>query len=165
MALLQDIIGELTDLGFGQWAGEGEQQQSTLGYGDIANITPAQIASNLQSYYGLEEEMLPAHLFQGVSQDVLQQGLGKTYSPQIEAGGASLLTDLQQKLSGKEGRFALGGFSGSGQGQKYLQGAKDVYGKGMTDVLSKTSQQRTHGLQAVQDVLNQWRETAAGIAY
>ena len=165
MALLQDIIGELTDLGFGQWqTGEGGQQ-STLGYGDIANITPADIASNLQTYYGLESEMLPAHLFQGISQDILSQGLGKTYSPQIEAGGATLLSNLQQTLGGKQAIQAGGGFAGSGQQQRYLEGAKDVYGKGMTDVLAQTGQQRTAGLQSVQDVLNQWRETAAGIAY
>ena len=164
MALLQDIIGELTDLGFGQWqTGEGGQQ-STLGYGDIANITPADIASNLQTYYGLESEMLPAHLFQGISQDILSQGLGKTYSPQIEAGGATLLSNLQQTLGGKQAIQAGGGFAGSGGAQTYMQGARDVYGKGMADVVSQTEQQRSQAFGELQNMINQWKKTGQEFA-
>ena len=167
MALLQDIIGQLTNLGFGSWIGEGEDaQQSGLGYGDIAGISPEEIAGKVRSKYGIEDEtMLPSHLFQGISSDILSQGLGKTYTPQIESTGANLLSQLQTTMGGQKARQAGGGFAGSSQQKQFMQGAKDVYGKGMTDVLSQVGQQKTAGLQGVQDIINQWRDTAAGIAY
>jgi len=156
MALLQDIIGSLTDMGFqtgtgGSWGGD---------YMGIQNITPSDISSTLQSYFGLGSQDLPAHMFQGISSDILRSGLSSTYSPQVQAGGQSLLTDLQKTMYGKEGRTAAGGFAGSAQQRRFTQGAKDVYGKGMSDVLAQTGQQQVQGLQNVQDIMNQWRDTA-----
>ena len=157
MALLQDILGQLGDMGFGT----GGQ----LGYEDISTLTPENIAGNLRSYFNLGQADLPAHMFQGISSDLLQQGLGKTYSPQIQAGGSSLLSNLQQTLGGQQGKQAMGGFAGSGQASRFQQGAKDVYGKGMSDVLTKVGSQRAQGLQSVQDIINQWKDTAMGIQY
>ena len=156
MAFLQDILSQLMDMGV---AGEGQEWM------DLANINPADIAGHLQTYYGMSEENLPPHLFQGISSDVLQAGLGKTYSPQIQAGGSSLLSNLQQTLGGQQGKQAMGGFAGSGQASRFQQGAKDVYGKGMSDVLTKVGSQRAQGLQSVQDIINQWKDTAMGIQY
>ena len=161
MALLQDILGQLTTLGFGTE----EQEGSGLDYMSLANISPSQIATAMQTHYGIPGENLPEHLFSGISTDILEQGLGKTYSPQIEAGGSSLLGQLQETLGGKQARQAYGGFAGSGQASRFKQGAKDVYGKGMSDVLSKVSQQRSQGLSNVQDVINQWRQAAMDIQY
>ena len=154
MALLQDIMSQLQDMGM-----------NVDNWSDIANIGQSSIASSLQDYYGIEEENLPPHLFQGISSDILRQGLSKTYSPQMQAGGASLLTGLQESMGGKTARQAMGGFAGSGQGMQFQQGARDVYGKGMSDVLAKAGTQRMQGLQNVQDIINQWRETVAGIQY
>ena len=156
MALLQDILGSLTDMGFqsgtgSSWGGD---------YMGIQDITPDKISSTLQGYFNLGQSDLPSHMFQGISSDILRSGLSSTYSPQIEAVGQSLLGDLQKTMYGKEGRAAAGGFAGSSQQQKFTQGAKDVYGKGMSDVLAKTGQQQVQGLQNVQDIMNQWRDTA-----
>ena len=154
MALLQDILGQLTDMGI--------TSQGTA-YSDLSDIGAPQIASGLQSYFDLEGEDLPAHMFQGISSDLLQAGLGKTYSPMLEASGGSLLSKLQGQMGGKEAREAYGGFAGSGGQRQFATGAKDVYGKGMADVLSRTGEQRAKGLQGIQDVINQWRESAMKI--
>ena len=66
MALLDDIMGQLTGMGFGT--------SGDFSYSDIAGLDPGQIAGQLQSYYGLESQDMPAHMFQGISQDLLQQG-------------------------------------------------------------------------------------------
>jgi len=154
MALLQDILAQLVDMGVME---EGQ------GWGDIANVSAPSIAGALQNYYGIDQETLPPHLFQGISSDILQQGLQKTYSPQIQATGSSLLSNLQSTMSGQKGKQAMGGFAGSSQASSFQQGAKDVYGKEMAGALSSVGQQRTQGLQSVQDIINQWRETAAGM--
>jgi len=154
MALLEDIMSQLEDMGIGA--------QSWM---DIGNIRPTDISGALQNYYGISEQNLPPHLFQGISTDMLKQGVASTYSPQIQATGQSMLSKLQQAMGGQTAKQAHGGFAESSQAAQFQEGAKDVYGKGMTDVITKTGQQRTQGLQSVQDILNQWRETAAGIAY
>ena len=153
MALLQDILGQLGTMGFGE----------NLSYGDISGFDPSDIASTIQSHYGLTSAALPSSLFTGVSEDLLKQGLGSTYSPQIEAGGSSLLGGLTSAMGGQKGQQAFGGFAGSGQATQFGQQARDVYGKGMSDVLAKTGQQQIKGLTGIQDMMNQWRETAMRI--
>ena len=76
----------------------------------------------------------------------------------IDAGRG--VYDAKQQI---DAQLSRGGFAGSGQQQKYTAGARDVYGKGMSDVLAQTQQQQAEGLQSVQDVINQWRDTAASI--
>ena len=152
MALIQDIIQQLQQLGL-----------NVSGYSDISTLNPEQIAGGLQSTYNLTGQDLPAGLFQSISPELLAGGLGKTYAPQMEAGGQSLLGNLRQQYS-SQGSKAFGGFAGSGQQQAFTQSAKDVYGKGMTDVLAQTGQQRLSGLQNVQDIINQWRQSALDIS-
>ena len=152
MALLQDIMSQLSDMGI--------TSSSYMGLGDIQ---PEGISSALQNYFGLTDHDIPAHMFQGISSDLLSSGLAKTYSPQIGSHGQSMLGKLQQTVGGQQGRQAAGGFAGSGQQQQFAQSAKDVYGKGMSDVLAQTGQQRLSGLQNVQDIINQWRDTALRI--
>jgi len=154
MALLQDILGTLEGMGF-NWGG-----QAGGNYMGISEISPSQIASTLRSYYDLGDEALPSHMFEGISSDILKSGLASTYAPQVRAGGQSLLADLQKSTYGKVGKQAAGGFAGSGQQKMYSQGVKDVYGKGMSDVLAQTGQQQLSGLQNVQDIISQWRDTA-----
>ena len=154
MALLQDILSQLLEMGI---------TSKGTGYSDLSDVSPSQISSGLQSYFDLEGDELPAHMFQGISSDLLQAGMGKTYSPTLEASGGSLLSKLQGQMGGKEARQAYGGFAG-GVGQKrFATGARDVYGKGMADVLTSTGEQRAKGLQGIQDIVNQWRESAMKI--
>ena len=119
MALLDDIMGQLTGMGFGT----GGQ----LAYGDISEINPEDIAGRF------------AYL------------------------ACSLLGGLQSAMGGQKGQQAYGGFAGSGQATQFGQQAKDVYGKGMSDVLAQTGQQQMKGLTGIQDVINQWKETAMRI--
>jgi hypothetical protein len=152
MALLEDILGQVEGMGFGA--------QDYMG---LANLTPETISSKLQQYFGLTGQDIPAHMFQGISADVLRSGLGKTYSPQLAATGDSMLSQLRDTMMGQKTRQAYGGFAGSSAGREAFSSAKDVYGKGMTDVLGQTSQQRLQGLQNVQNQINQWRDTALKI--
>ena len=157
MALLQDILGTLEGMGF-NWGG-----QAGGNYMGSSEISPSQIASTLRGYYDLGDEALPSHMFEGISSDILKSGLASTYAPQVRAGGQSLLADLQKSTYGKVGKQAAGGFAGSGQQGMFTQQAKDVYGKGMADVLGDVAQQRTQGIKGIQDVINEWRETALRI--
>ena len=55
---------------------------------------------------------------------------------------------------------AHGGFASSGGAQMQQQQARDVYGQGMQDVLGQAMGAKTHYLQTIQDIINQWRATA-----
>tara|TARA_Y100001963_G_C6600682_1_gene362356 strand:+ start:234 stop:707 length:474 start_codon:yes stop_codon:yes gene_type:complete len=153
MALIDDIMEQLSGMGFG----EGIQ------YSDISQLSPEDISGTLRSFYGLEPEDVPAHMFQGISEDLLQQGLASTYSPQVQARGSSLAGQLASTIGGQKGQQAFGGFAGSGQAQKFGAQARDVYGKGMSEVLAQTGQQQMKGLTGIQDMINQWRDTAMRI--
>ena len=154
MALLQDILSQLEGFGFGG-----------MDFLDIADLDASGISHKLRTKFGLGGEDLPSHLFQPISQDILASGLAKTYSPQVEAHGQSLLGDLQSTLSGEKCKKAIGGFAGSGQQKRFSTAARDVYGKGMSDVLSQTGEQRIRGLQSVQDIISSWRDTALRIKH
>ena len=152
MTILEDIMQQLTDMGI-----------TAPSYMELGNLQPGTISTALQDYYGLSEQDIPAHMFQGFSSNILGAGLGKTYSPQIQATGQSMLGKLQESLGGQKATQAAGGFAGSGQQQRFTQSSRDVYGQSMADILSKTGQQRMQGLQSVQDIINDWRETALSI--
>ena len=139
MAMIDDIMQQLSNLGINP---EG-------GFSGIAGISPQQVAQQLQSQYGLSSEQLPTSLFQPISADLLRGGMASTYSPQIEATGGSLLQKML-KL-------------GTGQQQQFASGIKDVYGKGMTDVLTQTGQQRAKSLSSIQDLINAWQSQALQI--
>ena len=157
---INDIINQLQNIGGGQ-----NLLGQITGTSSIAGIDQNQIASAMQSMYGLDPADLPGNMFQGstISQPMLASTLQKTYSPQIEAKGQGLLGELLKTTSGEKMKKAGGGFAGSGQMQQFVGGAKDVYGKGMSDVLAQTGQQQMRGLTGIQDVINQWKETAMRI--
>jgi len=155
MAMIDDIMQQLQSMGLdvsGGFSGLGQ-----LGAGDISQA--------LQSQYGLSSYQLPSSMFQPLSSDLLKGGLAGTYSPQVEATGQTLLSKMLAAGGGEKGIQAAGGFAGSGQQQQYTGEIKDVYGKGMTDVLSQTGQQRAQSLKSVQDMINQWQQQASGIRY
>lgn len=150
MALIQDILSQLQQMGIG----------GVSSYGGLSQLTPEMIQSGLSSEYGIASGDLPSAMFPGISQEMLAGGRASTYSPMIEATGASLLGGLTKEMGGQAGRQAAGGFAGSGQQSQYTQQARDVYGKGMTDILAQSSQQRGQSLSSIQDLINQWRTSA-----
>ena len=152
MAMIQDILAQLQSMGI-----------SADSYGGISEITPQEIQSGLTGAFGVQAGDLPSSIFTSIGSDVLKGGMAGTYSPMIEATGASLLGGLTQEMGGQKGRQAAGGFAGSAQQSRFQQQAKDVYGKGMTDVLGQSARQRTQSLQSVMDVINKWKESALKI--
>ena len=166
MALLQDIIGQLADMGFGaygQGAGEEFEGQVPLDYMSISQFTPSTISQTLQNYFGLQQQDLPAHMFQGISSDILQAGLGKTYSPQVEAHGSSLLSKLREKTGGEKGKRAFGGFAGSGQQQSFAQSAKDVYGKSMGNIFGDIAGKQQAAQTEIANIISGYGTTASGL--
>ena len=155
MAMIDDIMAQLGQMGM----------NTTGGFGGLSQLGGADISQALQGQYGLTQSQLPSSMFQGISSDLIKGGLSSTYSPQIEATGSSLLSSMLTSAGGQKGTQAAGGFAGSGQQQQFTGGIKDVYGKGMTDVLSQTGQQRAQSLKSVQDMINQWQSQASQIRY
>ena len=96
---------------------------------------------------------------------MLQGTYGKTYSPLIQAKQTPLLQGLTSGIEGVKGRQAMGGFARSGQARDYQAGVKDVYGKGMIDVLSEVSSSIGGSEQNIIDLINSWKQTAQGIRY
>ena len=152
MAMIDDIVGQLSQLGI-----------DTQGFSGLSQLGPQQIATALQGQFGLSGSQLPSSLFQPISEELIKGSLASTYSPQVQATGQTLVDKMLQSGQGQMGRQAAGGFAGSGQQQQFASGIKDVYGKGMTDVLTKTGQQRTQSLSSIQDLINQWRSQAMQI--
>ena len=147
-----------------------EQLLSGLGvsgtsYGGLSSLGPESIASGLATKYGIDKSMLPSTLFQGISPGMMQGTYGKTYSPLIQAKQTPLLQGLTSGIEGLKGRQAMGGFAGSGQAKDYQTGVKDVYGQGMTDVLSDVRSSMGSSEQNIIDLINSWKQTAQGIRY
>ena len=158
---LNDIINQLQNLG-----GSQNMLGQITGTSSIAGIDPHEIATAMQTMYGLPPADLPSTMFQGstISKPMLASTLQKTYSPQIEAQGQGLLGDLLKSTSGQKMRQAGGGFAGSGQMQQFMGGAKDVYGKGMSGVLTNVGAQKAQGIKSISDIIQGWQDTAQSLA-
>jgi len=155
MAMIDDIMQQLQGMGLNVGGG----------FSELGQLDPNSIAEAMRGQFGLDSTQLPTSLFQGVPSSLIQGTMAKTYSPQIEATGSTLIDKMLTAGTGKQGAQAAGGFAGSGQQQQHTDKIKDVYGKGMTDVLTNTGQQRAQSLKAVQDMVNQWQSQAMGIKY
>tara|TARA_R110000824_G_scaffold73856_3_gene187960 strand:- start:7878 stop:8348 length:471 start_codon:yes stop_codon:yes gene_type:complete len=155
MAMIDDIMAQLQSMGI----------NVSGGFTGLPDISGFNISQALQGQYGLTEQQLPPSMFQGISSDLIKGGLAGTYSPQVQATGQTLMDKMLTQAQGKVGKQAFGGFAGSGQQQQYAGGIKDVYGKGMTDILAKTGQQRAQSIKSVQDMINQWQSQASKIRY
>ena len=131
----------------------------------LADTSTGTIASNLAGYYGVPKKHLPEHMFSPISKSDLFATKAQSYAPQIQAGSESLLSSLSQTIGGRKGKRAFGGFAGSGQQQKFMGQAKDVYGKGMSDVLTEVGGQRSSAVQSLRDMIDEWRRTATSIRY
>ena len=145
-----------------QLQGMGIAGQHT-GWGDLSGITGEQIAGGIGATYG-GGDALEGSMFPGLTNQLLQATKGSTYSPFIQAQSGSLLSDLSTGLGGQKAAQAAGVFAGSGGAQTYMQGARDVYGKGMADVVSQTGQQRSQAFGELQNMINQWKKTGQEFA-
>jgi len=143
---IQDIMAKLSGMGL-----------ATDTFSDISNISQDDIWAALSGTYG---DMLQPSMFQQLSPFMAQRAYGKTYSPLMQSQGSTLLGDLSAQLGGQKGKQAAGGFAGSGQLGQFTKQAKDVYGRGMTDVLGQRAAGTQQGLQSIYDVIQSW-ETAA----
>ena len=148
----QSILDSLAQMGFGQ-----------MGWEQIGQLSPGQIESTLQSHYELDDDDLLSGMFQSISPEMLQAASFKTYSPQVQAKGQSMLSDLYKNLGGQSAVQAAGGFAGSGQFGKQQAGVKDVYGKSMTDTLTNVRGQQSQGIGAISDLISQWNQMAQRI--
>jgi hypothetical protein len=160
---MQEILQLLWDMGLGDEDVMGETGTWSGTYQDIPNISGENIATSLSSMFGFGDEYNPG-LFQPISSQQMRGLLPSTYSPFMTASQQPLLQDLISKTGGKEAKTAAGGFAGSGGFERFKGQAKDVYGKGMTETLTNIGQQRSQQQASILDLINQWRETAAGLA-
>ena len=148
----QSILDSLESMGF-----------APSSFSNLSTITPEQIASVLQSEYDLTDQDIPASMFQSISPEMLQAASFSTYTPQIQAQGQSMLPGLYKSLGGQQAQQAKGGFAGTSAFAKQQEGARDVYGKSMTDVLSSVRGQQSQGIGMISDLINQWQTTAQRI--
>ena len=151
--MIENIMQQLQGLGLN--TGGSFMDISQLGAGDISTA--------LQGKYGLTAGQLPPSLFQPIAQGLLESTLTSSYAPQVEATGGNLISKMITNVQGQPGTQAYGGFAGSGQQKRFLDESKDVYGKGMSEVLAQTGQQQMKGLTGVQDIISKWQETAMKI--
>ena len=137
---------------------------SGFNWNQLSGMGSEDIASSFGQHYGITED-LPAGMFQSITPEMLRGGSYKTYAPQIQAQGQSFLPDLYKNLGGQAATKGAGGFAGSGGFGQLQAGVRDVYGKGMTDVLSNVSQQQSQGMGLISDLINQWHQSALYFRY
>ena len=147
----QSILDSLSNLNYqGGWSG-------------LGNLGQDEISQMFASHYELDPEDIPSSLFQSITPEMLQSASYSTYSPQIQAHGQSMLPQLYKQLGGQVAKQAAGGFAGSGGFGKQQAGAKDVYGKSLTDTLTNVQQQQSQGIGGISDLIGQWHQAAQRI--
>ena len=133
-----------------------------MGLGDTGFGSSGQdVATQLgQQYLPNNPEMLTQQMFQGINPELIKSASMGAYSPLFQQKQSSLIPQLMAQLGGQQARKAYGGFAGSGGAQIQQQQAKDVYGQGMGNVLSQAMGAKTQSLGTIQDIINQWQQTA-----
>ena len=152
---IQQLLAQLASMGGPGSAFEG------LTAGGMSSLTSEQIQEAIGSMYPTNvANLLQPQMFQTISPNLVKSASIGAYSPLFQQKQGSLQGQLMQSLGGQQMRKAYGGFAGSG-GSQYAEGiAKDVYGKGMQDVLTQSLASRTQSLSTLQDIINQWQQTA-----
>ena len=148
----QSILDALGDMGFG-----------SMSWNQLSGLSSENISSQFAEHYELDQEDLVPGMFQSITPEMLQGASYKTYAPQIQAKGQSMLPDLYKNLGGQAATKAAGGFAGSGGFGKQQAGVRDVYGKGMTDVLTQVRGQQSQGIGMISDLINQWHQMAQSV--
>ena len=131
----------------------------------LGGITGSQVSESLAGQYNLFDEttgtsMLTPEMFQTLSPSLLKSASMGAYSPLFQQKQSSMIPQLMSQLGGQQAKKAFGGFASSGGAQMQQAQAKDVYGKGMGDVLSQAMGAKTQSLGTLQDIINQWQQTA-----
>ena len=114
-------------------------QLSGMGLGDTGFGSSGQdVATALgEQYLPNSPEMLTQQMFQGINPALMKSASMGAYSPLFQQKQSSLMPQLMQQ-----------------------QQAKDVYGQGMGDVLGQAMTAKTQSLGTIQDIINQWQQTA-----
>ena len=73
------------------------------------------------------------------------------------------LTNLTESLTGKSAVGASGGFAASSNIRDFEKKARDVYGKDIAGVIGSTKRQAQTSFDKIQEIVNQWRQTAQAI--
>jgi hypothetical protein len=131
-------------------------QLSGMGIGGFG-ATGGNIAGALGEQYG---QQFNPQMFQTINPELIKSASLGAYSPLFQQKQSSLIPQLMSQLGGREARMAYGNFAGSGGAQMQQQQARDVYGKGMQDVLTQSMGAKTQSLGTIQDIINQWQATA-----
>jgi len=139
--------------------------EGDLSWEGLSGLTSGDIAGSFADEYDIDEGDLPESMFQQISPEMLQGASWKTYAPQVQAKGQSMLSDLYKGLGGSGAQKAAGGFAGSGGFGKQQAGVRDVYGKSMADTLGSAMGQRTQGIGNISDLIAQWHQMAQSIKY
>ena len=146
---IQQLLAQLEGMGLGG-----------TGFGSSGQ----DVATQLGEQYGLIDEqgtnMLTQQMFQGINPELMKSASIGAYSPLFQQKQSSMLPQLMAKLGGQQARKAHGGFAGTGGSQMAEQQVRDVYGKGMGDVLTQAMGAKTQSLGTIQDIINQWQQTA-----
>ena len=142
---IQQLLAQLSGMGLG-----------AQGFG----ASGEDIATQLTGQYGLEGTPLTGEMFQSISPELLKGASMGAYSPLLQQKQSSLMPGLMSQLGGQQTKKAFGGFAGSGSAGMQQQQAKDVYGQGMGDVLGQAMGAKTQSLGTIQDIINQWQQTA-----
>jgi hypothetical protein len=129
----------------------------------LGGLSSEDISEGFATEYDVDFGDMPASMFQQLSPEMLEGASWKTYAPQIQAKGQSLLSGLYKGLGGAGAQKAAGGFAGSGGFQKQQTGARDVYGKSMSEALGSAMGQRSQGIGNISDVISQWHQMAQQI--
>ena len=136
-----------------------------VSYEDLSSFSGQDIATALIGSYDIDPDLLPSTLFTGITPGMMEGTYGKTYSPIIQAKQNPLITSLTKSVEGKQGAAAYGGFADSYASEAFEQGARDVYGKGMTDILTGVGASKSQSFQNIFDLMTSWKETAQDIRY
>ena len=150
---LEQLQQQISDLGF----------QGLGGLTGLSNLTGQNIQSQMENIYGLEGLLSPT-MFQTINPTLLEGTLQKSYRPQIEGSTQNLFGDLYKTTQGMGGVQASGGFASSGGYQRFLDKAKDVYGKSATDVLQNVGKLKYQSVQGISDMVSNWQTQASEIA-
>ena len=139
---IQQLLAQLVGMGLGE-----------TGFGSSGS----EIATQLGGQY---DQTFSPQIFQSINPELLSSASMGAYSPLFQQKQSSLIPQLMQQLGGQQAKKAYGGFAGSGGAQMQQQQAKDVYGQGMQNTLTQAMEGKTQSLQTIQDIINQWQQTA-----
>ena len=128
---IQQLLAQLADMGF----------ESDVLSGGLSGLTGSQIETGVGSAYSDSvQDMLNASMFQTINPELLKSASIGAYSPMFQQKQSSLIPQLMAQLGGQQ--------------------AKDVYGQGMQNTLTQAIGGKTQSLQTIQDIINQWQQTA-----